>query len=387
MLLPVVVRAQKARKEPRERSLLLQEEGLDELELEEKDVSTQTEEVDVEVPGELLRMKKMVAKLEAKVHELDTKMNRQLFRFSLIKDDDVKVAFYTGFPTSLCLKAFFQFLEPAASDLIYSKKQEENHVRTGEETKRYRPRSLPPIEEMFLTLVRLRLIGLLEQDLADRFSVSQSTVSRITCTWINFLYLKLKQIPMWPSRNLVRANMPKQFKEQYPTTRVIIDATEIYIEQPHLPELQQMTFSNYKNDNTFKVLVGISPDGAITFVSSLFPGSISDKALTRESGVLDLLDSGDSVMADRGFDIEEDLLLRGVRLNIPPFLRGKKQLSEKELVVTRCIASLRIHVERAMERIKNFHIFDKSLPVSLTDIADKIFFVCCALSNFQPPLL
>ncbi len=46
--------------------------------------------------------------------ELDTKMNRQLFRFSSIKDDDVKVAFYTGFPTSSCLKAFF---EPAASDL------------------------------------------------------------------------------------------------------------------------------------------------------------------------------------------------------------------------------------------------------------------------------
>ena len=68
---------------------------------------------------------------------------------------------------------------------------------------------------MFLTLVRLCL-GLLEQDLADRFSASQSTVSRITCTWINFLYLKLKQIPMWPSRNLVRANMPKQFKGTVP---------------------------------------------------------------------------------------------------------------------------------------------------------------------------
>ncbi len=98
--------------------------------------------------------------------------------------------------------------------------------------------------------------------------------------------------------------MPKQFKEQYPTTRVIIDATEI---QPHLPELQQMTFSNYK------VLVGISPDGAITFVSSLFPGC---------NLIRHLLDSGDSVMADRGFDIEEDLMLRGVRLNIPPFLRA-----------------------------------------------------------------
>ena len=81
-------------------------------------------------------------------------------------------------------------------------------------------------------------------------------------------------------------------------------------------------------------------------------------------------------MADRDFEIEEDLMLIGVRLNIPPFLRGKKQLSENELVSTRRIASLRIHVERDMERIKNFHIFDCTIPSSLTDIADKIFFVC-----------
>lgn len=118
-----------------------------------------------------------------------------------------------------------------------------------------------------------------------------------------------------------------------------------------------------------------------------FSGSISDKSLTRKSGVLDLLEEGDSVMADRGFDIEEDLLLIGVKLNIPPFLRGKSQLSEEELVQTRRIASLRIHVERAMERIKNFHIFDKCIPVSLTDIADRIFFVCCVLTNFQQPLV
>ena len=199
--------------------------------------------------------------------------------------------------------------------------------------------------------------------------------------------MKLKELPLWPPKELVKANMPKEFKSRYPTTRVILDATEIYIEQPHVPELQQMTFSNYKNDNTFKALVGISPDGVVTFVSSLFPGCISDKALTRESGILDLLEEGDSVMADRGFEIEEDLLSIGACLNIPPFLHGKSQLSKNKLVITRCIASLRIHVERAMEQIKNFHIFDKSIPVSLTDIADTMFFICCALSNFQQPLV
>ena len=70
-----------------------------------------------------------------------------------------------------------------------------------------------------------------------------------------------------------------------------------------------MTFSSYKNDNTFKGIVGISPNGVVIFVSSLFPGCISDKELTRCCGILDLLEAGDSVMADRGFDINKDLIL------------------------------------------------------------------------------
>ena len=244
---------------------------------------------------------------------------------------------------------------------------------------------LTPLDEFFLVLVRLRL-GLFERDLADRFGVSVSTVSRICITWINFLYLKLKEIPMWPKKELVVSCMPTCFKQLYPTTRVIIDATEIPIETPSLPELQQMTYSAYKNHNTYKALIGISPGGAITFVSKLFPGSISDKELTRKSGILDVLESGDSVMADRGFDIQDDLTPLGVKVNIPPFLRGKKQLDEEERIETRRIASLRIHVERVMERIKNFHIFDRVLPLSLTDVSEQMFFVCAALSNFLLPL-
>ena len=159
------------------------------------------------------------------------------------------------------------------------------------------------------------------------------------------MYLKLKEIPLWPPQEYVRAHMPKLFKQRYPTTRVIIDATEVFIQQPSLPELQQLTFSNYKNHNTYKGIIGISPSGAVTFVSKLFPGSTSDKELTRQCGLLGLLEPGDSVMADRGFDIMEDLAPIGVRLNIPPFLHGTPA---KELTETRGIASLRIHVERCM---------------------------------------
>ena len=213
------------------------------------------------------------------------------------------------------------------------------------------------IGRIFLVLVRLRL-GLFEKDLAYRFGISVSTVCRICTTWINFLYVRLKELPLWPSRDLVKSYMPQVFRDLYPDTRVIIDATKIFVETPALPELQQMTFSSH---NTFKGLVGISPDGAVNVISKLFPGSISDKVLTQKSGLLELLDRGDCIMADRGFDIQNDLKPSGVKINIPPFLKGKQQFQPHELVESRRIASLRIHVERAMERIKNFHIFDRTI--------------------------
>ena len=139
-------------------------------------------------------------------------------------------------------------------------------------------------------------------------------------------------------------------------------------------------FSNYKNNNTYKGLIGISPSGAVTFISSLFSGLISDKRITRKSGLLLLLEKVDSVMADQGFDIEEDLIPLGVQLNIPPFLRGKAQLSEKEIMETRHKASVHIHVEWAMECIKNItSLIDIRIPASLTDLIDQIFCLCCIM--------
>ena len=69
----------------------------------------------------------------------------------------------------------------------------------------------------------------MEQDLTYRFRISQSTSLRIIITWINFMYLQLKTIPLWPHKEVLRSNMPAAFKEKYPTTKVVIDATEVYI--------------------------------------------------------------------------------------------------------------------------------------------------------------
>ena len=128
--------------------------------------------------------------------------------------------------------------------------------------------------------------------------------------------------------------MPVQFREFYPTTRVIIDCTEIFTEVPSSMSAQSLTYSSYKHHNTFKGLIGVCPTGAVTFISSLYAGCISDQALTRDCGFLSLIEPGDSVMADKGFDIAFNVALQGAKLNIPPFLKNQQQFSKRNVILT-----------------------------------------------------
>ena len=111
-------------------------------------------------------------------------------------------------------------------------------------------------------------------------------------------------------------------------------------------EARTATWSNYKHKNMVKILLGIAPQGVITFVSDTWGGRVSDKFLTEHCGLLSKLLPGDIVLADRGFDIAESVGVRQAHLHIPAFTRGKDQLTALEVEQTRHIANIRVHVER-----------------------------------------
>lgn len=241
---------------------------------------------------------------------------------------------------------------------------------------------------MFLTLIKLKL-NLKERDLAYRFGIAISVVSKYFITWVCFLYHHLSEIEWMPDVEQVKGTLPFVFKKKYPSTYIILDASEIFIETPNDLQIQSSTWSNYKHHNTFKFLVGCTPNGAISFVSQLYVGSISDVELTRVSGVMEKLKGKQqiSVMADHGFNVHDQLKSINVDLNIPPFMDGRAQLPADEVLEGRKIASLRVHVERAINRIKNFNIIKGTLPITLSRIANQIVGVCCWLVNFQPVLI
>lgn len=338
------------------------------------------------------KLKDEAAQLRADVDGLMTQMKlaedklpSDKWGVTQIKDNDHKTRFYTGLPSWLTFLALFQFLEPKASRMTLwcgnktSKQTLHNQSKVG------RKRKLALVDEFFSVLMRLRL-GLLVEDVADRFQISSTTMSRLFNTWILFLARELPLLFPWPSQQMIQQHASPDFAT-YPNTRIIIDCTEIFIQRPTSLASQCLTFSSYKHHNTFKVLVGISPGGVITFVSNLWGGRVSDRAITEQCGLLDLLDAGDRVIADRGFDIQDLLAEKMVALNIPPFLGDKLQLSARQVEETRRIAAIRIHVERAIGRIKSFRILQGVLPLSLAGLANDIFHVCAYLSNFYPPLL
>lgn len=253
----------------------------------------------------------------------------------------------------------------------------EKKTLEGGEKRRNSDHKLSLADQLFAVLVRLRL-GLEGEDIADRLGMKPGNFSSLFNTWICLLDLELPKLNPFPSRSLVNQHMPSSFRH-YPTTRIILDCTEVRV--------QSKMFSSYKHHTTYKILVGVSPGGVITYISEPWGGRVSDREIVRQSNLLELLEEGDNVMADRGFTIEDLLKEKGVTLNIPPFLTQRSQFSKEEVEETRKIASVRIHVERGTGRIKTFHILDGVMPLSLHPVFGKIFRVCALLTNFLPPLV
>ena len=334
---------------------------------------------------EIVHLKARIVELEIEVETLKwekTETVRDKFVNHVMSKDDA-CSHATGFHSVGRLKKFYNFLDPGENGenvLMY---------RSQEKTCERRPRVLSPFEGFLILLCRLRS-GFSIKHLCFLFCVSTGSVDAHFIMWLSFVYFKVASISWWPSKQTVIDKMPASMKEKFPSVRVIIDCTEFPAENPSSLKTQKLLYSSYKSRVTVKSLVGIMPGGGFTFVSSGYPGSISDREIVIKSGLLNpaFYEIGDSwrIMADRGFTILDLLEPMGVNLIIPSFLSGRDQLSEEETVTTQQIAAERIHVERAIQRLKGYQILDL-VPVTLYDNINQIITVCACLSNMQNPII
>ena len=309
--------------------------------------------------------------LEKENTSLKEKLKMSSLNEDSFKGDNEKVLFYTGLPKWSLLLCLFDFLKNSSPELKSSRG------------------ILSPFQKVLLGLIRMRL-NLSGRDLGYRFGgISEATVSRTFLHVVDALYHRLKPLIIWPDRDVLRKTLPMDFRKHCPNCVVIIDCFEIFLDRPFNPLARAQTFSSYKHHNTVKYLIGITPQGTVSFISEGWGGRVSDKHLTENSGLLDHLTPGDVILADRGFDIQESVGLFCSTIKIPAFTKGKKQLSGIEVEQTRRIANVRIHVERVIGNIrKKYSILSATQPIDFVTVRngdaitlDKIVTTCCALVN------
>ncbi|KAL7301576.1 hypothetical protein TKK_0005591 [Trichogramma kaykai] len=239
--------------------------------------------------------------------------------------------------------------------------------------------------QLFLTLWKLRR-ATCNLELAEHFSTDNESVAEIFYTWITIMSKTWSLIDMWPSRELINFYMPHTFKNHFPKTRVTLDATEIKIDAPKNSVLKQATFSTYKNANTFKIMVGTTPGGLISYTSSAYGGSTSDHQIIERSDLPSKCDPGDVILADKGIMVQDLFAPYNVTVSTPtPMVSGS--LPHKTVVKDRKLSRHRVHIERLIGLMKTFTILSKKLTRDLLPLSTDIISVCVMLTNFKESIM
>ncbi|KAG0413428.1 hypothetical protein HPB47_009423 [Ixodes persulcatus] len=129
-----------------------------------------------EAKNEVLKLTRHIELLEESNKKMEEKLSRK-FSIECLKDSPKDVQFYTGLPDYDAYLDLLRYVNPGING--ENIKVWSTSYSLG--SKLGRPRSLHPHDELFLILVRLRL-GLFEKDLAFRFGISTSKISRLCIT-------------------------------------------------------------------------------------------------------------------------------------------------------------------------------------------------------------
>ncbi|XP_032385961.1 uncharacterized protein LOC116698250 isoform X3 [Etheostoma spectabile] len=296
-----------------------------------------------------------------------------------LRNDAEKVKFYTGLPNYFVLETVMWLLAPHMDGMKTVK--------------------LSKFQQLLLTLMRLRL-DLRNQDLAYRFGVKVGTVTRTVHQMVNIMSSTLVPTAVfWPSRAELRKNLPAALRTSHPDCAVIIDCFIVPFEEPVsrgnqqqrvLPGCQGVGTSS----NVLKYLIGVAPQGVVTFVSRGVLGDVSDKSLAEGCGFLCKLLPGDVVLASRSLNIADSVAARGALFTIAGSYQGEADGSSAGSPLANTsseTASVQRHVERVISMVKQrYAMLTGPVESPFTTVSertsnlstfDKIVQVACALNN------
>lgn len=246
-----------------------------------------------------------------------------------------------------------------------------------------------PANHILLCLKKIRLNNPF-RELADDFSMTPTYASKIFLKNIPILASVMRPFIVKLDKAIIKRNLPMAFRHKYHYVSCIIDCLEIEVQKPSKSVNQALSWSEYKKANTIKYLVSCTPNGLVNYVSPGYGGRITDTCLVESCDFFKCLHPSMCVMADRGFKhVELYLRKQGVQLVRPPSVVIGAKLSKSEVRETKQIASLRIHVERVIRRLREFSMLKPHacLNLNLVKVLDDVITIACGLINLQDSLI
>ena len=114
-------------------------------------------------------------------------------------------------------------------------------------------------------------------------------------------------------------------------------------------------------------MIGISPHEMGILFSDIYPGSISDSAISENYGGIEFVEEQHEIMSDTVFYIRELCAIKGITLNRPQH-KNSEQLQEKDVALNFDIACTQIHVERFISRVRDWQILNMVCALSMIDL-------------------
>ena len=291
--------------------------------------------------------------------------------------NDKKFQFFTG----LAVPDFNALYELIGGDAVVRHLKLNYRLTTPKKMLRSK---LSGKDRLFMFLLRLRR-GLPLEELAWIFGISVSYAGEICYVVTRLLYLTLRAVQgnMFPSAAQQKLNMPNVMKP-FKNLRVILDGVSFFIQKPSNFAHQGNTYSSYKSMNVVHFIIGVSTEAATIFCSKGNEGNMSEKEAVLKSGLLGLLEKGDGVMTDRGFELTSELARIGCYFYKPPSLGQRKCLSPEEEILTEALASARIYSEHAIADIKGNRLLQGVMPLTLLPVISDLVYIAACLRNFNP---
>lgn len=269
------------------------------------------------------------------------------FCMNNIKSESKWVRFYTGFDSYEHLTDFLGFLT-ADQKLCAGRIRKKTEVG---------PQSALSLEDqLLLVLTRLRL-GLLLQDLAFRFRVSESTVSRYWLNWTELLHARLTQIPILYSARYLELFEPKRTVQYQGLTCTIMDCTDLFFEVQAKDRVKPAPTHPSRNHYLRRGYAIASSNGFITFSSSL-PFGIATKVMDGQP------------QEELYGEIHPQLELPAFMQNVPT------QLSEQQKEMSRQVLSILSVIGKAL----NFRFLKCVYPQNMEEQVDRAWIICCYLA-------